>query len=125
MKIMSDVSAGVPRHNWVVRVLRPARGNLDERVVPGLPLAAEVAHTLVLANALWRGLELLGVVFIDRPVGDAERLPVLQANGIDERELFGPFWEHQSEPCCKHSAHRMAHDVDPIDVEKIEKTAKL
>lgn len=98
--------------------------DVDQHVDPGvvlvLPLSDVVGRLLV---SLDRGVgagSLRHVVVVDGQVGDAERLVVFEADGVDEDHLIDLVGEHQSVTGGEHTAEGVAHDGSALDAKGLQ-----
>ena len=92
------------------------------RAVPE-PLADVIGGLLIGLDALAAGLAFALVPLVDRLIGHAFRLPVLQPDRIGEHELFGLLGIDQREARCQHPAHGMSHHRHAADIQLIEQCA--
>src|SRR5205807_4650520 len=99
--------------------------HLDPAVVLRAPLPGVVGRLLVLADSLGSRLQLTRVPLVDAAPGYAERLPILQTDGVDEHQPLDLLRMEQRVPDGEHSTRRMSEQLDPRDAEMLQEGMRV
>ena len=107
------------------RPLHETGEHIDPPVVFRSPLSGVIGRSLIGADALG-GHRLFPLdLLVDRPIGNAHRLPVLEPDRIEEDERRNRIRKHEGVTGGDHAARRMADDDRPVDSERREQRARV